>query len=276
MKRLLCLSALLLLLPATLLRAQTEAEIDSWSDAKIDSIQVEKQYLINNYSMIGVQYGYGLLNTWFNPPRETTWRHAPLSFGVSWTRYYKMFGLYPYFGLQIALLYGHQGFSFKKNPETGVTPTQDGMTGALLRVVELPVLMQGHLDAGPLKFLVDAGSYVGYRLSIERFGEGGDPAFAQAFKPSDYRFDYGLKGGVGIGYQLDRVELHLKGTFKWSLQSYYEPNYYSQYYYRFSNPFDVHISVGVHLLLEKRRGRTRAMLREEARRMVQEAQNTQP
>lgn len=272
MKRFLCLTALLLL-SAVALRAQTEAEIDSWSDAKLDSIQVEKQYLINNYSMIGIQYGYGLLNTFFNPYRETSWLPAPVSFGVTWTRYYKMFGLYPYFGLQFGVLYGNQGFRFKTDPDTGITPTQDGMTGALLKVVEVPVLMQGHMDAGPVKFTVDGGVYAGYRLSVERFGEGVEPEYVKAFKPTDYRFDYGLKGGVGIAYMFDRFEIQLKGTFKWALQSYYQPDYFSQYYYRFTNPYDINISVGVHFLLEKRRGRTRAMLREEARRRVLEEHN---
>ena len=41
MKRLLFLCSVLLF-SATALRAQTEEEIDSWSDAKLDSIQVEK------------------------------------------------------------------------------------------------------------------------------------------------------------------------------------------------------------------------------------------
>lgn len=268
MKRLLTLLCTALLCVPAL--AQTEEEIDAWSDAKLDSIQVEKQFLINDYSMIGVQYGYGLLNTWFNPYRETRWFHAPVSFGITWTKYAKMFGLYPYFGLQVGVLYGHQGFAFPTDDETGTTPTLDGMTAARLDVIEIPVLLQGHLDAGPVKFLVDAGLYGGYRLRIERFGETVPAEEVHAFKSTDYRYDYGLKGGVGIAYQFDRVEIHLKGTFKWALQSYYHPDYYSKYYYRFSNPYDVNISVGVHFLLEKRRGRTRSQLREEARRQVYE------
>lgn len=268
MKRILTL--LSALFSSFLLLAQTVAEIDTYSDAQLDSIKIEKQFLINDYSMVGVQYGQELLNTFFNPVRDTRWRYQPHSFGVFWTRYAKMFGLYPYFGLQVGVLYGHQGFAFRENPETHAVGTLDGMTGAVLETVELPVLMQMHLDAGPVKFLFDGGVYGAYRLSIERFGDAVAEQWVHTFKDTDYRWDYGLKGGVGIGYMFDRFEIHLKGTFRWSLQGYYQPDYYSQYYYRFSNPYDVNISAGLHFLLEKRRGKTRRELRREAWKSVYE------
>ena len=86
--------------------------------------------------------------------------------------------------------------------------------------------------------------------------------------PFENKFDYGVKGGVGFALMFDPVEIHVTAQARWSMSSLYQQNYYSEYYYRFANPLDLIISVGLHFQLTKRTGKTSAQLREEARRLV--------
>ncbi|MDE5955223.1 MAG: hypothetical protein K2G80_01845, partial [Bacteroidales bacterium] len=86
--------------------------------------------------------------------------------------------------------------------------------------------------------------------------------------PTDRRWDYGLKGGVGFGIVFDPIEIHLQAMYKHSLSSLYTPDHYSQYYYRFAYPSNIIISAGVHFHITKRSGKTKAQLKKIARDMV--------
>ena len=61
---------------------------------------------------------------------------------------------------------------------------------------------------------------------------------------------------------------NIKAHYKHSFSSLYEPDYYSEYYYRFAYPSNIIVSAGLHFHLTKRTGNTKAQLRDEARRMV--------
>ena len=89
-----------------------------------------------------------------------------------------------------------------------------------------------------------------------------------SFYPFENRWDYGIKGGVGFGLMFDPVEIHINAHLRYGFGSLYEPDYYSRYYYRFAYPIDVVISAGIHFQLTKRRGKTSAQLRKEARDLV--------
>ena len=81
---------------------------DSLSNEYLDTVQVKKKFLINDYSMIGVHYGVQLLNTSFNPVWNTQFIFKPNTFGITYTRYGKMFGFMPYFGFQVGLFHSSQ------------------------------------------------------------------------------------------------------------------------------------------------------------------------
>jgi len=56
--------------------------------------------------------------------------------------------------------------------------------------------------------------------------------------------------------------------YKHSFGSLYDPDHYSEYYYRFAYPMNITVSAGVHIHLSKRTGKTKAALRKEARDLV--------
>ena len=91
------------------------------------------------------------------------------------------------------------------------------------------------------------------------------PSVANTFLETDRRFDYGIKGGAGFGFVFDPIEIHFTAMYKYGFSSMYEPDYYSEYYYRFASVSNFIFSVGVHFQLTKRTGKTSHQLRKEAR-----------
>ena len=251
-----------------------ETAVDSIPDIVLDTINVNKKTFINDYSMIGVQYGAGLSQVMWNPSQRQEMILMPYNFGVTFTRYGKMFGYMPYFGFQVGVFYGQEGYQFKKNEDTGSTYTIQGADKAIMDVIEVPVLSHMHIDFWKMKVMADIGFYVGYRLNIHRFpfnGEYKNDAYAEmqnSFLETDNRLDYGIKGGVGFGFIFDPVEIHIKAAYKHALSSLYEPDHYSKYYYRYAYPSNIIVSVGLHFHLTKRTGRTKAELKKEAKELV--------
>ena len=272
----------LILIPTVSLQAREkkkqnliiETVVDSIPDIVLDTINVNKKTFINDYSMIGVQYGAGLSQVMWNPSQRQEMILMPYNFGVTFTRYGKMFGYMPYFGFQVGVFYGQEGYQFKKNEDTGYTYTIQGADKAIMDVIEVPVLSHMHIDFWKMKVMADIGFYVGYRLNIHRFpfnGEYKNDAYAEmqnSFLETDNRLDYGIKGGVGFGFIFDPVEIHIKAAYKHALSSLYEPDHYSKYYYRYAYPSNIIVSVSLHFHLTKRTGRTKAELKKEAKELV--------
>jgi hypothetical protein len=201
----------------------------------------------------------------------------PMNVGVTYTRYGKMFGYMPFFGFQTGLFYSQDAYQFKYNEEYNYTYTIEGAEKAVIDVVEVPVLCHVHYDMWNFKLMVNIGAYAGYRLGIQRFpGKIGsvNPEYEHAFTPYDRRFDYGLKGGVGFGLVFDPIEIHFMATYKHALSSLYDPDYNSEYYYRFAYPASLVVSAGVHFQLTKRSGKTKASLRKAAKDMVYKTEET--
>lgn len=237
---------------------------DTFSNAFLDTVQVKKRFSINDYTLIGVQYGVGLSQTMFNPTMKQSMLLNNGYYGVTFTRYGKLFGYMPYFGLQIGLMYGHQGYKFKKDKETGTTGTVENASQAVIDVIEMPMMAHCHVDFWKMKIIANIGIYGGYRLNIERTGESVDEKIRNDFLDTDNRIDYGIKGGVGFGFVLDPFEIHFEGMVNYSLSSLYEPDYYSKYYYRFAYPMDIIISCGIHYQLTRRAGKTNHQMRRQA------------
>jgi len=241
------------------------------TDEALDTIIIRKKIPINDYSMVGVQYGVGLSQVVWNPSQKQDMVFIPYNIGVTFTRYGKMFGYMPYFGFQAGLFYTQEGYQFEYNEEKEYTYKIEGAEKAVMDVVELPLLAHLHIDFWKMKVLAEIGCYAGYRLKIERFpGKTGSVSadVQHSFLDTDNRFDYGIKGGLGLGLIFDPIEIHIKAQYKHSFSSLYEPDHYSEYYYRFAYPSNIVISAGVHFQLTKRTGNTKAQLRRQARNLV--------
>ena len=229
------------------------------TDAQLDTINVKKKLVINDYAMIGFQYGVGLSQVMWNPKQKQDMLFVPVNAGVTVTKYAKMFGFLPYFGFQAGLFYAREGYRFKYDKDNDYTYTVEGAEKAIMDVIEVPLLLQCHVDLWNFKFMVNLGCYGGYRLAIERFpGKSGSvaPEVQHSFLPTDRRWDYGIKGGVGFGLVFDPVEIHIQAMYKHSMSTLYNPDYYSEYYYRFAYPTNIVISAGVHFQITKRTGKT--------------------
>lgn len=244
---------------------------DSLTNEFLDTLNIRKSIPINDYSMIGLHYGVGLSRVMWNPPQKQDMLLMPINIGVTFTKYGKMFGYMPFFGFQAGILYTKEGYQFKYNEDKDYTYKIEGAEKAVMEVIEVPVLAHMHIDFWKMKLLVNIGCYGGYRMSIERFpGVTGsvNEDVAHSFLDTDRRIDYGIKGGVGLGFVFDPIEIHIQGMYKHSLSSIYNPDHYSQYYYRFAYPSNIIISAGVHFQLTKRTGKTKGQLKKEAKEIV--------
>ena len=250
---------------------------DTLTNEFLDTLVIRKKLELNDYSLIGLQYGVGLSRVSWNPVQKQDMLLMPMNVGVMYTRYGKMFGYMPYFGFQAGLFYTTEGYQFKHDKEDNYTYKVEGAEKAVMEVVEMPILAHLHVDLWNLKLIANIGCYAGYRLSIERFpGITGSVSnkVAHSFLETDNRFDYGLKGGVGIGLVFDPIEIHIQGMYKHSFSSLYEPDYYSQYYYRYAYPTNFIISAGVHFQLTKRTGQTKSQIKKLAKEMVYGNENS--
>ncbi len=246
-----------------------EAE-DTLTNEFLDTLTIRKSLVVNDYSLIGAQYGVALSQVMWNPRQEQSMLFIPVNFGVSYTKYGQMFAM-PYFAFKAGLFYAKEGYQFEYNEEYDWTYKIEGAEKAILEVVEVPLLFQFHYDTWNFKIIAELGCYGGYRLGIQRFpGKTGSVSEEMefSFKDTDKRLDYGIKGGLGFGLVFDPLEFHVMASYKHSLSSLYTPDHNSQYYYRFAYPSNIVISAGLYFQLSKRTGKTRAALKNEARDLV--------
>ena len=245
-------------------------QADTLTNEYLDTLTVRKALVVNDYSLIGVQYGAGLSQVMWNPPQEQAMVFVPVNFGVTYTKYGQMFAM-PYFAFKAGLFYAKEGYQFEYNEEYDWTYLIEGAEKAILEVVEVPLLFQFHYDSWNFKIIAEGGCYGGYRLGIQRFpGKTGNvsPELEHSFTETDRRLDYGLKAGVGLALVFDPIEFHITAAYKHSLSSLYTPDHYSQYYYRFAYPSNIIVSAGLHYQLSKRTGKTKASLKQEAKSKV--------
>lgn len=285
MKRLTIILSILLILPCTLIDARERkkdtlnveiAFTDTLTNEFLDTVKIDKKLKLNDYSMVGIQGGVVLSQVMWNPKYKQEMILLPINFGVTYTKYGKMFGYMPYFGFEIGLMYTQEGYQFKadKDDPTKVPTTIQGADRAVYDVIEMPVLSHFHVDMWKMKIIANLGFYAGYRLKIHRFpynGEFTNPYYEETqftFLETDRRWDYGIKAGLGFGLVFEPLEIHLKAMYKYSLSSLHDPDTYSKYYYRYAYPSNIIISAGVHFHLTKRTGKTKAELRQAAKDFV--------
>lgn len=246
------------------------ASLDSASlAAALDTVDLKKTTMINDYSMIGVHYGVSMNRITFNPKMKQVYMYTPYNFGITYTRYGKMFNYMPYFGIQVGAYYLQEGYQLDEDYAI------ENAQKAVFEIIEVPVLAHLHYDFWKMKLMVNAGFYGAYRMSIERIGDYVNPDMVHKFTDTDHRFDYGIKAGGGFGLVFDPVEIHFMVTYKWGMGSLYKPDYRSEYYYRFAYANNLLFSVGVHFQLTKRTGKTSHYLKKEAKRLVMEEFNSE-
>ena len=88
-----------------------------YTDIYLDTVNISKVSLPNDYMMIGFEAGAGYNRMQFNPPYSQSWRFSPEYYELTFTRYSKMFGYMPYFGFQLGFAYGHEGYKMEMNEE---------------------------------------------------------------------------------------------------------------------------------------------------------------
>lgn len=240
----------------------------TFSDEYLDTVQLKQRPEINNYSMIGVSYGVNFCGQYFNPEFQQKWRFSPGYYSVMFSHYEKMFDYLPYFGFTVGVAYGKEGFEFARDPRTGeAVRTLRGADKCFVDLLEIPFLIEGHYDAERMRILADIGAYAGYRFNIVREGNV-EEAIRYDFDEKDIRFDYGIIAGVGLGYVLEPFEFHVKAQFRFSWQNMVQPDFLDKYKWYFASPMGLTAQFGIFYHLTRRRGKTNADLRREARAIV--------
>lgn len=263
--------------------ATAHFSVDSLPDELIDSYDLKKRKAINDYSMIGVQYGVGLTRTLLQPEiAKEDMMFMPVNVGVTYTKYGKMFGYMPYFGFQVGVFYTQEGYKFRYDNKNKAVPVFLGAQSAVMDVIEVPFLAHCHVDFWKMKLFLNAGLYGGYRLTMHRYAPAESTEDMQyinltpdypytsltserEFTSFENRFDYGIKGGLGFAFIFDPVEIHISASYKHSFSSLFKQDYYSKYYYRYSYQQNVVIALGLHFQLGRRVGKTDRQIRKEAR-----------
>jgi len=236
----------------------------------------------NDYWMLGVFGGASLQYGYFNPDRYVLWQLQYPVYGFSLVRHFTMFGIFPNMGMEIGAQMNYEGYEFKRNGETGYRFTESGAYKAMMTVPEAFFLSHFHIDMGEhFKVIAKVGIYGGYRLKIHRVldddfvGIEQYEKYVDAFRDYDRRLTYGVEGGIGLGLMFNPFEFHLMVNGKWGWSSFWQPDYISQWYYRFAYPMDAGVTFGLYYQLTPRYGHTKAQLRRLARKMMAEQQQNQ-
>lgn len=282
------ISTCFLFFAAFVAKAQTDIEAEFFSlpdeitGEYLDSVTVRKM-APNDYWAAGVFGGVTLNYGYFNPTRYTRWMVQYPAYGFSIMRHYTMFGMFPNMALEFGAQMGHEGYEFKINKETGLRTNVEPLTGAYkiyMKVPEVFFLTHFHVDlADHFKLMLKIGLYGGYRLDIKRDIDERYAAYDQ-YSSTEYKFmdydrrpSYGVRGGVGMGLMFDPMEIHVMVQGKWGWNSFWDPDYAHQYYYRFGYPLDAGLTIGVYYQLTPRFGHTGSQLRKLAKKIVEEEQN---
>ena len=82
------------------------------------STRAQESFTINDYDLIGVNYGVSFSEMNFaNEVKKQERLFNPTYVSLTYTHYLKLFDFLPYFGYQMGLAYGHEGYRFKVDKE---------------------------------------------------------------------------------------------------------------------------------------------------------------
>lgn len=195
--------------------------------AKLDTVPRPQQY--HSRHMIGVEYSCNIANIGANPSVGQKSVVCPVNFGVYYTYYHPLWDQMNIFGLKFGAKYGQEGYK-----------TERSDYGEICRLVEVPLISQFHLDFSVCRFLINVGTYWGYRISTDKPG---------GFDKWDQRHDYGVIAGAGFAVAFGAMEFHLEGNYKFGFGSMYHPNKNGEMYWITAYPRTIMISAGVYVNL---------------------------
>lgn len=247
------------------IKAPTEYPIEY-----LDTVNIKKVFKLNNYSMIGFEYGASMGIGRFSPSYNHKMTIQPIYTGVTFTHYQKNYNGSPNYGYEVGVFYGKQGYCL--DSKSGILIEHANQV--VVDYIQVPLWMVVHFDAPHIKAMVNLGPYGGYRLGITRtntFDPDAEVLYPNSFGPHDSRFDFGLNGGAGFGIAVDPVELHFYLRTSFSFSSFFDPEAYITetsknmiYIY----PWDVSLTVALQFQISRRSGKTNSDLRNEARERV--------
>lgn len=251
--------------------AQDKAAGDSlgveYTTEYLDTVNIKKVFKMNNYSMLGFEYGASLNMGRFSPSYNHKMLFQPIHAGVTFTHYQKNYNGSPNFGYEFGIFYGKQGYALEKNSGLLV----EKASRITVDYLQVPLWMVMHFDAPHIKAMVNLGPYGGYRLTVNRSNEYDteiEVNYPDSFAPADSRFDYGLSGGAGFGFVIDPVELHVYLRTSFSFSSFFHPEAYiteTSKNMLYIYPWDVSLTLALQFQTSRRSGKTNSQLRHEAK-----------
>ena len=193
----------------------------------IDSIAPPKKF--KNIHMLGVRYSYGFCTVSSSPTVGEEYIQCPKNFSLLYTYYHALWDQLFNFGVQFGVNYGEEGYSSKYED-----------WGERYEIIEIPLVSQFKIDFSRFRVLVNAGGYYGYRLSTAR---------ERGWDQYDIRHDYGIMAGGGFAVVFKPFEIQFEGNYKFSLNSIYHTNKFSDQYWMLCYPRNIMLSVSlfVHL-----------------------------
>ena len=184
--------------------------------------------------LIGVRYDYSFTGVTMTPDMGIKPVNSPVNLSITYPYYHPLWSVIDVFGLQTGLRYSRYGFV---NDEYVFEHFEQTVS-----IIELPFLSAFHIDLGEhFRILLSIGPFLGYRFATTK---------DNGFDCFDNRIDYGIQGGAGLAYIIGkRFELHLEGTFHYSLSMLYHPEKMSSLSWLYSYPWQASISLGFHVKL---------------------------
>ncbi len=175
--------------------------------------------------LIGVKAAYNISGVDFNPTKNEINITSNKNLSLVYTYYHDLWKTMPYFGFQAALSYQEQGYSIN-DVETR------------LQVIELPLVSQFHIDFWKMRFLINLGGFMGYRMKS-----------TANFDSYDNRIDCGFIAGGGLAFVFKPVELHLEANYQYSLAYLYNPKKFSETDLQFAYPHQLLFSLALYFHL---------------------------
>ncbi|MDR1226112.1 MAG: PorT family protein [Prevotellaceae bacterium] len=151
---------------------------------------------------LGVRYGAGISMIYFTPNVEQQSVVMPYNFGLA----YKQFAE-KYVGLEVELNYGTRGYKY--GLDTASKHTVES------QVVELPGIMQIRFPVTKnFKIYVNGIAYVAYYLKNTETYDNNGVTVKQTFDYGNFdNFDFGVGGGLGLGYSFGKTDVTLDARF---------------------------------------------------------------
>lgn len=175
--------------------------------------------------LIGFKAAYNISGVDFKPTKNEVSITTYKNYSLVYLYYHDLWKTMPYFGFQASFSYQEQGYSID-DTETRLT------------CYEVPLVSQFHIDFWKMRFLINLGGFLGYRMASTR-----------EFDSSDIRLDYGFIAGGGLAFVFKPIELHLEANYQYSLSYLYNPKKFSDTDLQFSYPHQLLLSLALYLHL---------------------------